>query len=43
MQRSLLTSGRGLAHKPQSGALVQIASQMALAMQANDSFEKGRG
>jgi len=54
-QRSLLNSGRDLhryeavrlirdlAHRHQSGALVQLASQMAVAMQSSDSFAKIKG
>jgi len=55
VQRSMLTSGRDLhkfeavrlvrdlAHKVHSGALVQLASQMTLAMQSSDAFEKVKG
>jgi len=55
VQRSLLTSGRDLhryeavrlvrdlAHKHHSGALVQLASKMATALQSSDSFAKIKG
>merc|ERR1719297_553546 len=55
VQRSMLTSGRDLhkfeavrlvrdlAQKVHSGALVQLATQMTVAMQSSDAFEKVKG
>merc|ERR1712038_2204764 len=55
LQRSLLSSGRDLhryeavrlvrdlARRHHSGSLVQLASQMAIAMHSKDSFEKVKG
>merc|ERR1719297_281553 len=55
LQRTMLTSGRDLhkfeavrlvrdlAQKVHSGALVQLASQMTMAMQSGDAFEKVKG
>merc|ERR1719346_455109 len=55
LQRTMLTSGRDLhkfeavrlvrdlAQKVHSGALVQLASQMTMALQSGDAFEKVKG